>query len=91
MSPALIQLFAFMSCTFVLGLFVGWALWRYGGITQAAIKDLEEKADYWKKSLDQSRIELWKLQDGEEETKPVRRQSRPASRRRMSESTSVQD
>ncbi len=66
MSPEIIQLFAFMTCTFVLGLFLGWALWRYGGVSKAAMDDLESKAIYWKKSFDQSRLELWNLQEGNE-------------------------
>ena len=56
MAPALVQLFAFMACTFALGLFLGWSLWRYGGISRAAMNDLEAKVEFWKKSLDQSRI-----------------------------------
>ena len=63
MSPALLQLFAFMSFTFLLGLFVGWSLWRYGGVSRSAMNDLEEKVQFWKQSLDQSRRELWNIQD----------------------------
>ena len=90
MSPALIQLFAFMTCTFVLGLFLGWALWRYGGVSKAAMEDLEAKVQYWKKSFDQSRLELWNLQEGKSSphSKP-QYQSRPtSSHRRITEPVS---
>lgn len=86
MSPALIQIFAFMTCTFALGLFLGWSLWRHGGVSRAAMDDLEAKADFLKKSLDQSRRELWSLQDGEGmsgESAP--RQGRTVSRHRTVE------
>ena len=63
MSPTLIQLFAFMGCTFVLGLFLGWALWRYGAASQDIVETLEDQAKYWKRSFDQSRNELWQLQE----------------------------
>lgn len=64
MSLALIQIFALMSVTFALGLFLGWSLWRYGGVSKAAMEDLEAKMDFMKRSLDQSRQELWNLQEG---------------------------
>lgn len=92
MSPALIQLFAFMTCTFALGLFLGWSLWRYGGASQAAIDDLESKNKFLKASLDQSRIELWNLQDGKgAQSGDIERPSRPLSRRRMSVSAPTSD
>ena len=94
MTPALIQLFVFMTCTFVLGLFLGWSLWRYGGVSRAAMNDLEAKVEFWKKSLDQSRNEFWKLQeetDTDEEDETARRSSKPTSRRRVSKATSSLD
>lgn len=88
MSPAIIQLFAFMTCTFLLGLFLGWALWRYGGVSKAAIEDLESKADFLKKSLEQSRMELWNLQDGKSpHPDNMELQNRPGSRRRKSKTS----
>lgn len=63
MSSALIQLFAFMSCTFMLGLFLGWAFWRYEGASKEAVDSLESQVDFWKRSFDQSRLELWNLQE----------------------------
>ncbi|MEO1536400.1 MAG: hypothetical protein AAFR73_01615 [Pseudomonadota bacterium] len=86
MSPFLIQTFAFMTCTFLLGLFVGFALWRYGGVTSSAIADLEAKVDFLKKSLDKSRMELWNAQDDAQDEEEVERPSRAISRRRVSES-----
>lgn len=84
MSPALIQLFAFMTSTFLLGLFLGWAMWRYGGVSRAAMDDLEAKVQFWKKSLDQSRMELWAFQDKYDVPRATSRpQSQPASRRRI--------
>ena len=84
MSPALIQLFAFMTCTFALGLFIGWSLWRFGGVSKSAMEDLEAKADFWKKSFDQSRLELWNLQEGNEAPQSkIPYQSRPASTSRV--------
>lgn len=84
MSPALIQLFAFMTCTFLLGVFLGWSLWRYGGVSRAAMNDLEAKAQFWKKSLDQSRMELWNLQEGKPVSRPMSEHpNRPVSRRRV--------
>ena len=88
MSPALIQLFAFMTSTFLLGLFFGWAMWRYGGVSRAAIEDLEAKVQFWKKSLDQSRMELWALQDKFDIPRaPARSQGTPMSRRRIASRT----
>ncbi len=85
MSPALIQLFAFMTCTFVLGLFLGWSLWRYGGVSKSAIDDLEAKTDFLKKSLEQSRMQLWNLQERTGAQDDVLESSRPTSRRRTSQ------
>ena len=86
MAPALVQLFAFMACTFALGLFLGWSLWRYGGISRAAMNDLVAKVEFWKKSLDQSRIEVWKLQEAHGvQHERVASRSRPISRSRTIE------
>ena len=88
MSPALILLFVFMTCTFTLGLFLGWALWRHGGVSRSAMGDLEAKVDFLKKSLDKSRMELWNLQDQDGVASGrVTSQNRPISRRRTVEST----
>jgi hypothetical protein len=59
MSPDLIMLFSFMACTLALGLFLGWALWRFDN--EKEVSD-ESQADFWKKSFDKSRLELWHLQ-----------------------------
>ena len=92
MSPALIQLFAFMTCTFALGLFVGWSLWRYGGISKAAMEDLESKVEFLKKSLEQSRLEVWNLQEGKDaQPDKIERKSRPSSRRLSSKTPPAAD
>lgn len=92
MSPALIQIFAFMTCTFLLGLFLGFALWRFGGISRAAMDDLEAKAQFLKQSLEKSRMELWSLQ--EKHGIPVAQpegMGTPSARRRIMSRTSSKD
>lgn len=85
MSPALIQLFAFMTGTFALGVFLGWALWRYGGVSAAALEDFESREKFWKESLDQSRSEVWELQQSlASHQGAIHDQDRPISRSRVS-------
>ncbi len=59
MSPDLTFLFSFMAGTFALGLFIGWALWRFEGEKDSPD---ESQADFWRKSFDKSRLEHWNLQ-----------------------------
>ena len=60
---SLMMIFAFMACTFTLGLAMGWAIWRYGGISPTAAKALQSEVDFWKGSLENNRNELWKEQE----------------------------
>lgn len=62
MSSELIQIFAFMAGTFVLGLFLGWVLWRYDGISKKAMDALKTEVDFWRGSHEKSRSDLWSEQ-----------------------------
>ncbi len=55
MLTPMVQILAFLSATFLLGLALGWLLWRFGGSSQAASETTE--VQYWRQRLDQSRIE----------------------------------
>lgn len=59
MSPIMLQTFAFMACTFGLGLLLGWTFWRFGGISKAALETKTTEVDFWRSKVDQSRNELW--------------------------------
>ncbi len=58
MSPLLLQLFAFMLCTFAAGLLLGWVIWRFEGSSKKALNSLSSEVDFWRSNLEQSRIEL---------------------------------
>ncbi len=58
MSSFLLQIFAFMLCTFVLGLLLGWLLWRYGGASKKALNSMNTEIDFWRSNLEQCRNEL---------------------------------
>jgi len=55
MSPLLYPVFTFMLCTFLLGLSLGWLLWKLGG----GAKALRSEVDFWRSQHEQSRHELW--------------------------------
>jgi len=59
MSPLLLQTFAFKTCTFGLGLLLGWSFWRFGGISKAALETKSTEVDFWRSKVEQSRNELW--------------------------------
>ncbi len=63
MSPILLQTFAFMACTFALGLFMGWVIWRLGAVTSKDLENLETEVKYWRGSHEKSRMELWEEQE----------------------------
>lgn len=63
MSLSLFYLFFFMACTFALGLFIGWSFWRFGRESAGEIDMLKSQAEIWRKSYEQSRQELWNLQE----------------------------
>ena len=92
MSPDLTLLFSFMACTFGLGLFIGWALWRYG----AAEAGPDPQVELWKKSFEQSRLAHWDLEQKYNELLEKhdpgasRRTSQPSTRRRRMSKASSQ-
>ncbi|PUB19234.1 hypothetical protein DFP92_101829 [Yoonia sediminilitoris] len=55
MSVLLIQILFFMTCTFVLGLMLGYLLWRFG--TAQKIASMSSDLKFWRDNLEQSRIE----------------------------------
>ena len=63
MSSTLMMVFAFMTCTFALGLLMGWAVWRYGGVSKKAFDAMQSEVDFWKGSLENNRTELWNEQE----------------------------
>lgn len=58
MSSLLLQIFAFMLCTFILGLLLGWLIWRYGGVSHRALVSANTEVDFWRNNLEQCRNEL---------------------------------
>lgn len=61
MFTPLVQILVYLSATFLLGLVLGWLLWKFGGAKQLASTDTN--AQYWKDRLEQSRIERSLEQD----------------------------
>jgi uncharacterized membrane-anchored protein YhcB (DUF1043 family) len=58
MPSFLLQIFAVMIVTFVLGLFLGWLVWRYGGASKQALDSVNSEVDFWRSNLEQCRVEL---------------------------------
>jgi uncharacterized membrane-anchored protein YhcB (DUF1043 family) len=63
MSSFLLQIFAFMFCTFLLGLLLGWLVWRFGGSSRQALTSMNSEVDFWRSNLEQCRLELGKEQN----------------------------
>jgi|GEM_PF-4919787 len=55
MSSLLIQIFGFMLVTFLLGLLLGWLVWRYGS---SANQSPETEIEFWRSNLEQCRFKL---------------------------------
>jgi len=55
MSSLLIQVLIFMSSTFVLGLLLGWVVWKQGADEQR--QTLADEVQFWKDHLEQTRLE----------------------------------
>lgn len=51
-----------MFCTFVLGLILGWLVWRFGTNSQQARDAADTEVEFWRNKLEQSRQELWSEQ-----------------------------
>ena len=51
----LTQVLVYMTCTFLLGLVLGWLLWKFGGSKEVA--SMESEISFWKHNLEQSRLE----------------------------------
>ena len=60
MSSLLLQISAYMFCTFILGLLLGWVAWRYEGVSKQA---MNSEVDFWRSNLAQCRSELGNEQD----------------------------
>lgn len=54
MSAILTQILLFMASTFLLGLVLGYVLWRYGSARTMA--SMSSDLNFWKDNLEQSRI-----------------------------------
>ena len=54
----MVQILLFMLVTFVLGLALGWLIWRFGGPAQTALDSKESELDFWRSNLEQCRMEL---------------------------------
>jgi uncharacterized membrane-anchored protein YhcB (DUF1043 family) len=61
MSSLLLQILAYMLCTFLLGLLLGWLVWRYGGASKST---MNSEVDFWRSNLEQCRRELGNEQNG---------------------------
>ena len=54
MSTFLSQILVYMSCTFLLGLSLGWLVWSFGSSKER--KTLVDEAQFWKAHLEQTRF-----------------------------------
>lgn len=54
MSVLLTEVMFFMSCTFLLGLALGWVAWRIGSEKERKI--LVSQAEFWQSQLDEARL-----------------------------------
>lgn len=55
MSDVMVQILIYMGATFVLGLAMGWVVWRYGSAN--AVATLSSEVNFWKQNCEQSRFE----------------------------------
>ncbi|WP_373635061.1 hypothetical protein [Yoonia sp. SS1-5] len=55
MSDPMTQVIIYMTGTFVLGLLLGWLIWRFGSAKQQELMNAEIK--FWRDNLEQSRQE----------------------------------
>lgn len=55
MLTPLVLILAYLSCTFLLGLVLGWLLWKFSDPKQ--LETSATDAHYWKERLEQSRVE----------------------------------
>lgn len=55
MFTPLVMILAYLSATFLLGLVLGWLVWRFGSSNQS--ESTTTDAEYWKERLEQSRVE----------------------------------
>lgn len=60
MTP-MVEILAFLSAAFVLGLVLGWSLWRFG--VSKEMSTLASEKDFWQQRLDQARFERDQDQD----------------------------
>ncbi|WP_296428372.1 hypothetical protein [Yoonia sp.] len=79
MSSFLLQMFAFMLCTFLLGLLLGWLVWRYGGASQQALDSVNTEVDFWRSNLEHCRVEL----GNEQNTVASLREEKAALKKRL--------
>lgn len=61
MFTPLVQILVYLSSTFLMGLALGWLLWKFGGSKQ--LESMTTDMQYWKQRLDQSRLERDQEQD----------------------------
>lgn len=78
MSLPLLQIFVFMLLTFLFGLALGWVIWRMGGATQKELQSATTEVDFWRKNLEQCRMEL-----GTEQNKVVTLQDEAAKMKKQ--------
>lgn len=55
MFSPLVMILVYLSATFLLGLALGWLVWKFGGSGQS--DSAATDAEYWKERLEQSRVE----------------------------------
>lgn len=55
MFTPLVLILAYLSVTFLLGLVLGWLLWKFGGPAQVGVTETD--VQYWKDRVEQSRVE----------------------------------
>lgn len=57
MSPFLLQMFGFMTVTFLLGFALAWVIWKFGTGQMQDMETVNTEIDFWRSNLEQCRFE----------------------------------
>ena len=79
MSPLLLQILAFMLVTIVLGVGLGWLIWRFGRESDQALETMKTEIDFWRSNLEQCRHE----RDNEQKAVAVLHEEKKMLKRRI--------
>ena len=79
MSPLLLQILAFMLVTFVLGVGLGWLIWRFGRESDQALETMKTEIDFRRSNHEQCRHE----RDNEQKAVAVLHEEKKMLKRRI--------